>query len=236
MKLKEIFDQLTYGELSQISIGGGEQGVISEANYPRILAHINLGLTELYKRFLIKQENLTIQLVQDVHTYPLNSKFSEANTRSQATPKFIKDIGKPFKDNINKIEAVYTDAGTELPLNDTSDETSVTTPSISVLFVPAHPETDFLKVSYRAAHIPITQPVGYFDPSVVEVDLPNSYLSPLLLFVASRVHTPTGMTGEFNAGNNYAAKYEQACALLETTNIRVDSFAQTSKLRAKGWP
>ena len=36
MNLQEIFDQLTYGELSQLSIGGGEVGVISVANYPRV--------------------------------------------------------------------------------------------------------------------------------------------------------------------------------------------------------
>ena len=51
MKLKEVFDQLTYGELSQLSIGGQAQGEITEENYARVVAHVNLGLSAIYKRF-----------------------------------------------------------------------------------------------------------------------------------------------------------------------------------------
>lgn len=42
MNLKEIFDQLTYGELSQISIGGGAAGQIRPEDYAKLVAHTNL--------------------------------------------------------------------------------------------------------------------------------------------------------------------------------------------------
>ena len=52
MTLQEIFDQLTYGELSQLSMGGSEAGIIDESNYSRILVHVNLGLLRCINVFL----------------------------------------------------------------------------------------------------------------------------------------------------------------------------------------
>lgn len=57
----------------------------------------------------------------------------------------------------------------------------------------------------------------------------------LLYYVASRVHNSIGMTGEFNAGNNYSAKYEMSCQQLEQMNLRVDQDSQNSKLQRGSW-
>lgn len=43
MKLRDIFTQLTYGELSQVSLGGAASGAISEENYPAVVSHIKIG-------------------------------------------------------------------------------------------------------------------------------------------------------------------------------------------------
>lgn len=48
-------------------------------------------------------------------------------------------------------------------------------------------------------------------------------------------HNPIGMTGEFNAGNNYSAKYEMACQAIENLNLRVDQDSQNTRRRSKGW-
>jgi hypothetical protein len=56
-----------------------------------------------------------------------------------------------------------------------------------------------------------------------------------LYFVASRVHNPIGMTNEFHAGNSYAAKYEQACMLLDMKNLQVDQGSENTKLRDRGF-
>ena len=52
MTLSDVFDQLAYGEFSKIFLG--ESGAIPQSNWNRIITHINLGLTELYKRFDLK--------------------------------------------------------------------------------------------------------------------------------------------------------------------------------------
>lgn len=247
MKLSEIFTQLTYGELSQLNLGGAEAGEISAANYPRIIPHVNLGLTALYKRFMLKEGRLTIALQTGRSTYPLISTYAVANRRSRETAPFIMDTtAEPFQDDIHKVESVYTDYGYEMGLNDESDVYSCFTPSAHILRVPSAvvaesfdlPEklkTTSLTVVYRANHPPIVIKEGLFDPTRIEVELPYSHLEPLLLFIASRVNNPIGMTNEFHAGNSYAAKYEASCMQLEQTNLRVDQGSQNTKLEKGGW-
>lgn len=245
MKLSDIFEQLTYGELSQISMGGGEAGVINKSNYSRVLAHVNLGLTALYKRFPLKEGRLTLTLQTGKTSYPLASRFVVGNRLSREALRYIQESPEGlFDDDILKIERVYTFEGWEMGLNDEADPYACFTPSATVLRVPGPaviptPDTpDFLKtatleVVYRAKHKQLS--LEDYDPDEVEVELPYSHLEPLLLYVASRVNNPMGMSGEFNAGNNYAAKYEKACQELEMVNLRVDQGQQSDRLVRNGW-
>lgn len=247
MKLSEIFTQLTYGELSQLSLGGGESGEISPSNYPKILSHVNLALTALYKRFPLKEGQLTVALQTGRITYPLTSAYAVANRRSRESVRYIVDTqDEPFINDILKIERVYTDTGFEMGLNDEADKYTCTTPTSTTLRVPASvvsqsmdlPQelrTTNLTVVYRANHPTLAVSLGGFDPDRVEVELPYSHLEPLLLNIASRVHNPIGMTNEFHAGNSYAAKYEMACAELERVNLRVDQGSQNTRLEKNGW-
>lgn len=65
MKLIEIFNQLTFGELAQLSMGGMDAGEINDKNYDAVLSHINLGLTALHKRFPLKEGRLVVALQQE---------------------------------------------------------------------------------------------------------------------------------------------------------------------------
>lgn len=247
MKLAEIFSQLTHGELSQLSLGGADAGQIDEANYPKMLAHVNLGLTALYKRFPLKESRLVVQLQEGRIVYPLLSGYALSTTEVNGLDRFILDsTAEPFQDDILKVEVVATDEGIHLPLNDASNIYSVTTPTAHTLRVPlalvdstvdlpSYYLTDTLEVVYRANHPILEYTPGSFNPALVEIELPYSHLEPLLLFVASRLNNPIGMTNEFHAGNSYAAKYEQACQLLEITNLRVDQGSQNIKAIRNGW-
>lgn len=220
MLLQEIFDQLTYGELSQLSIGGGEAGVIKLSNYKRIVPHINLALTALHKRFNIKESNVTFILQPNGYSYLLQ----------------VEDI--------IKIERVLTDDGFALGLNDGADKYSCFTPSIKVLNIaadivdkasdlPEQLKTISVNVVYRANHAYLV--VDDVDADT-PVDLPYIYLEPLLLFVAARVMAPLG-TGQFEglAGNTYMAKYEAACQQITDKGLQIDTSSNTDRLYSKGW-
>jgi hypothetical protein len=222
MKLQEIFDQLTYGELSQLAIGGSEVGVIAESDYPRIVAHINLGLNALYRRFQLKTGKTSVVLVPDQEYYTL------------------------METDLLKVETIKALNDAYFTLNDSNDPYSIHTITMKKLMVPLEvvnqdPDLpDDLKVStlditYRAAHPKINIGLGYFDPERVDVELPDSHLEALLYFIASRVHNPVGMTNEFHTGNNYAAKYELACQALEQQNLHIDQQPTNTRMERNGW-
>lgn len=247
MKLQEVFDQLTYGELSQFAIGGNEAGVINPANYNRLIPHVNLGLTALYKRFPLKEGRLILELQSGRITYPIQSNYAVSSRTSKEVVRYIKDTtATAFKDDIHKIERVYTDKGFEFGLNDEADPYGMFTPSATVLRVPAEVAAQVIglpdelkspriELVYRANHPLIVADGADLEPESIELELPYSHLEPLLFYIASRVHTPTGMTNETNMGNTYFAKYEASCQQLETTNLRVDQGGQSDRLYRNGW-
>ena len=246
MKLSDIFAQLTHGELSQLSLGGAEAGQIDASNYAKVIAHVNLGLASLYKRFPLKEGRLLLELQTDRSVYPLSSGYAVSNPAVNGLPRYILDSEvDPFLDDILKIEAVLTDLGFSMGLNDASNIYGISTPTAQSMRVPlalvtesmdipSHLITDTLELVYRANH-PIILHTPGIDPTMVYIELPYSHLEPLLYFVASRVNNPIGMTNEFHAGNSYAAKYEQACALLEHVNLNVDQGSQNTRAARGGW-
>lgn len=221
MKLQEVFEQLTVGEFSQLAIGGGAVGEISEDDQIKVVPHINLALSDLYKRFTLKEGREVIPLVSGTYLY---------------TPE-AKDL--------LKIERVLTADGDDLNLNDESDPLALATPTLKTLRVPKDIveqstslddwlKTDSVEVVYRADHPRILTSGFTYLPNV-ELELPYSHLYALLLFVASRVHNPVGMTNEFHMGNNYYAKYMAACADLELQNLEIDQVGTNQRLRRGGW-
>lgn len=236
MKLKEIFDHLTYGELSQLSMGGGEAGVINADNYPRVISHINLGLTALYKRFQLKEGRIGFNLIKGRQLYKLDS---EEDT------SFILEPGQDeFLNDILKIGRVLTDLDFDLDINNAANPYSCFTPgsnqlrlskevAAQELSLPDDLKTTTLTVLYQANHPVI--PVRVSNPMTYEVELPVTHLEPLLLYIASRVHNPIGMTNEFNAGNNYNAKYEASCKQIEFNNLVIDQGSQNTKSERNGW-
>ena len=235
MFLSEVFDQLTHGELSQVNIGGSTTTGITEENYPAMVSHVNLGLTNLYKRFLLKEGTVFLERQAGMQTYTLHSNYQVGNRASREAVRYIDASVPAFMDDILKVERVYNELGEEQSLNDEGNSYSIMTPTYNTLVIPAVSEVEGLRIVYRANHPKIVIEDGDLDPTEVSLQLPDSHLEALLLFVASRVLNPVGMSQQFHDGNNYAAKFEQACQYLENQNLRVDKTAVNNRLQRNGW-
>lgn len=247
-KLSEIFEQLTHGELSQVHLGGAEDGgEINEDNYRHIGNHVKLGLTSLYKRFNLKQGRLTLQLFPDIENYPLQSKYAVNGKGTEPVRWILDTAGSPFAEDILKILSITGDTKATFPLNDYADEFSIITPTMdsirvpSVLLTPTPftvPEeyiTSKLILNYQANHPNFMLSNLDLDPERVMIELPSSHTQALLYFVASRVHNPIGMGQEFNAGNNWFNRYEQECRRLEDDGHEIDQGGQTDRITRNGW-
>lgn len=233
MRLSTIFDQLTYGELSSLALGGiGNSGIL-EKHYPKVIANINLGLTELHKRFILKTSEVMVQQADHIQNYELHSRFAETNELSLEPVKYIMDsVYKPFQDDVLKIEQIYTEIGQEVCLNNLKEPCSYFTPSYNVVQVPAPDVANAMLVIYRADHVRIE--LRDQDPSMIEVDLPSTHLEALLFYVASRIHS--GLSGEgIQEGNNYLAKFEASCRKIEELSIMNKDNTTNTKLEDSGW-
>jgi hypothetical protein len=141
MLLSEFKEYLAYGELSQLNVGNLLE---DETHFPRMISAINLGLTELYKRFPVKLVELTIQLQNWKTEYVIHSSYAESNMPTGGNPDnyYIKDsIYYPFKDDLVMIEAIFNEDGEEIPLNDENAKYSLFTSGHNVINHP-YPEDE----------------------------------------------------------------------------------------------
>lgn len=247
MKLSYLFELLTQGELSQVFVGGTQSGEILEKSYRTMGNNVFLGLTALYKRFNLKFNSLDVQLMPGRYTYPLLQKYAVNDQYSKELVRFILDTPTDkFKGDVLKVWGVQTDAKNGLAMNDYIDGRAIETPALNVIRVPMdivdgtgdlpdYFKTSKLNVTYVANHPQFVPTVGYFDPELTEIELPDSHVQALLYYVASRINNPIGMGAEFNAGNNWAARYEQECRRLEDDGNEVQRSGQIDVIRRGGW-
>jgi hypothetical protein len=229
MLLKDIYDQLAYGELRELKLGGSSidaigDGIVSD-NFKRLLPHVVMGLTALHTRCALKEGTLAIPLVAQQVSY----------------------LVAPPAGDLLKVERVYgvwDEEEYEIPLNQIGKADSIRTPSYNSMIIPSDTElapwlleTTSLNVKYRADHPAIDVALANASPRVVTVDLPSSHLEALCYFIAGRLHNPIGMTpGAMHEGNNYVQKYEMAVAQLNGLGLQVDQDAPNERLYAKGFP
>lgn len=255
MTLQDIFDELTYGELSQLAVGGRDSAEpeIAEEDRPGLVRHVGTALTAIYTRFRLREKSVFVQMVPGKTTYVLHQKFLINNTTSDEPVKFLLDSEDDvFDGSLLKVESVNAlaaeldvaqrgdDPYVALPLNEVGNFRSVRTPSTLILQIPDyyHTEQDQplkLRVDYRAVHPPLDIPLAVAAPIAVEIELPDAYLQALLYNVASRIMNPVGMSEEFHSGNSYYAKYENECARLELENVQIDNMQANTNFERQGF-
>ena len=255
MNLQEIFDHLSNGELSQISIGKQDAGVINSLNMEKVISNINLALTALHTRFNLREGRMIVHLNPNKTLYELTNDKVGRGLANTETKYLEQDKIFQLKSTLIKVLRVLNDSGKELALNDLSDPFSIKTPRYNLLEIPEamarkwpnlpeYLKTPTLDVRYRANHEKLgkwengsfaaAEGLELEDMARVEVDIPEPFLEPLLLWVASRFHNPIGMSNEFLAGNSYYAKYEAACQRLENEGVAVDEISNAT-FRSQGW-
>jgi hypothetical protein len=269
LTLQEVFDTLTSAELSQLSIGGQPMGTINTSNVRRVLPHVQGGLTALYTRFQLKEGQLWLVLRPNISIYQLSNRYLSRTADSVDEVRNLRnsDHGADFRfrNDILKVEAVLTESGLELPLNDATYAYNVRLVDLRTLVLPrelVEPETiarvistdvepqiggDRLEIRYRANHPHLSRLGAAYEPgqvaeeaggadfSDITLELPDAYLEPLCYYVAARLHNPVGMTNEFHSGNNYFQKFELACQQLETANVELDTIRTHDRLRDRGF-
>jgi len=240
MLLSNIFDNLTFGELGSLYMGGlDDDGQIERKFFPQIINHINSGLDALYARFPIKTDQVVIKQYSHIERYILDSRFAQTNKNSNEPIKYIDDSEyEPFNDKVFLIEKVIDEGGEELFVNDEDHYWSVHIPAPNIVQIPFAEDENSCVVIYRSglpriyAHNPedgkIIQPEKYY------IDLPPAFLNILCLYIAGRQFGTLNDDQE-GATNMYFQKYRAAAAEIEKQGLYNKNGRINMKLDNAGW-
>ncbi|UYF10868.1 hypothetical protein 12VC501_gene0070 [Vibrio phage 12VC501] len=202
MDLDEIITDLSIGELQQ---HGWFMGTLDVNNKRKLIACINIGLTELYTRFPLLTRELTLIQIEGKTIYPLRVENTLSNGELPSYDKYIDyAINYPFTGDLIRVLQVYDEEGNEVRLNDSTACRVVATPAMDVLEVPQPVDGDALFVIYQAKHPKV-------DESNINLYLPL-HLKPLLLaYVAYRVYSGGTTQEHIMLANTMLQKFELLC-------------------------
>lgn len=236
MKLSEVFEMLQYGELANLSLSGDidEPVGIREQDYPALINHINLALTDLHTKFNLKEKEVVIQQYEGLPYYELESKYAQTNTESVEPVKYIMDTEfNPFVDDVLRINAAFDEGGCEIPINDENDCTSIFLNSYKRIQVPYPDPDNAMWITYRANH----EKLSTSNPDLTkEVNIPAYCVEALLSYVASRVHSQRTSQEAQALSVNLMSKYQMICTQIEEKNVLHNSPSNTNfKLGERGW-
>lgn len=234
MKLQEVFDQLSAGELSQFYLGGENGSGIVQEDYPKVIPLVNLGLIELYKRFSLMKEEVTIQLKDGKTRYLLDSKHSVRNTDPSVLEKYIVDSEfRPFKDNIIEVERVYDELGVEHYNNHLNVVWGVSTPEYNVIECLFPSNSNTLTVIYSG--FPESIQTTITDASSVDINLPHAFMEALVLYIGTRLYSGIRVDGDNGSTLAYQNRFENACNQLKKLNFGSDGYNINVKLDNAGF-
>lgn len=232
MNVTELFQRLSYGELSNLAIGGEGSGTIPDASKPKLISYLNTALLRLYSKFVLKETYLFLQSYENITHYNLSKKHAQTSAAVTGIVRYILDTTeRPFMDDVIKVTSVHRENGCELALNDVNAEYSLFTPQPLVLQIPKPIATDMITVLYQARHVPI----GSTDLTAV-IDLPSVLEEALQLFMAHQIFFH--MNGQDNGikAAGYLKNYEMACQQVTDRDLVNSSVSTTeNKFRQRGF-
>jgi hypothetical protein len=236
MILSEIFELLEYGELANLSLSGGIEDVkgIRVQDYPTLISHINLALSDLHTKFNLKEREVVVQEYAAITHYELDSKYAVSNTDSIEPIKYILDSATSvFNDDVLRINAAFNEIGEELPINDEYLANSIFLNGYRTIQIPFPVDTNTIFITYRANHPKLNVKVPDLNQNV---ELPAYCIEALLSYVASRVHSQRTSPEAQGTAVNLMAKYNLICDQIELRNLLHNSPDNTNfKLGVNQW-
>lgn len=234
MNVLQLFERLSYGELSNLSISNEGSGEIIESKHPMLVNAINTALLRLYSRFILRENDLVLEMLDHITDYRLVKKHAwTERVAGSDVPTFIMDNElDPFLEDVIKILQVSDAYQNRYALNDINNPISLYTPQPDVLQVPAPSGGIPLAVVYQSRH-PILTVENLEDDVYVPVALEEA-LTAMIAF-----HVYTNMNGPENSGKaaEHLARYEAICNEVSQGDLvnTAISTSSSDKFRLRGW-
>lgn len=234
MKLTELFSYLTYGELANLKVGGKDDGGIYPKYSDEVKSFIQLGLTALHTRFSLKHNEVIVQQFDEVTMYRLTYDYAVSNLISTEPNKWVSDSeANPFREDIILIEEIYDEEGTELYINNETQEASIFTPEYNLLQFVQPVASNAVAVIYKADHDKLD--LNTYKPSEIDIHIPSSLTRALCLYISSLAHTAVGSPEGMQTGLTKMQEYEAAVFEAELRGAVHKEEWDNNRIWRDGW-
>lgn len=232
MQVKDLFQDLSYGELSSHAVVNDTTGTITSTKIPKMLALTNAALLELHTKFDLRVESLLLQSYDNISTYYLRPEYALSNPT--VGRKYILDSNRnPFVGNIIKILGITNERGDPLPMNDAEQWASVFTPMFDTVELTHPGSCQIFEVCYTTTHnqlelIRDTEVTDYEATLDQEIYLPPVLHEALRLLVAKKIFS--GMSGQDSTSKTQelTATLQSMFMDIQTKNLLLDSVTSTN--------
>ena len=232
MNIAELFQGLSYGELSNLAMSEEGSGCIRPKDQPRVLAAADEALLLLHSKFVLTTKDLWIQCRKHISYYHLDGRFAESNTASLEDNLYIKDLlGDPFENDVIKVISVFDSNECRLPLNDAEQPLSVFTPQAKMIQVVNPVEGNLLNVLYQAKHLPLN-----LATLTQEIFLPEVLYSALRGYIADRMHSSIGTPEASAKAMEHLGNYDAMCqTMVDHDLVNTSSSTTNIRFQRNGW-
>jgi hypothetical protein len=203
MIASEAIDIVAESELKQLKVKDDKKA---------ILGFLNLGILEIYKRFVLWQAEAIITMVAGVYEYKLDG----------TDPNVAIDLSDHL---FLHLDEVYDDDGTSMSINDESDPMGVATPRWNVVEIPPIGITAGVELSliYRAAP-------KFLLHEKQDIPVPPQLWEALFHYVGYRGHAGTkGQDNQTTENNAHYKRFEASCNRVKVEGLFTEDSLNSNK-------
>lgn len=190
-----------------------------------LITFINLGLVEIYKRFVLKTDEALITLVEGKTIYKLDGTDADVSMGTGDFLYLLTAYGEG--DSLSD----YSTDDLVLPINKEDDPYSVNTISYNEVQVPLITNGAFISLIYTAKPTKVTS-----ETVDAELDLPDTLIDPLLEYIGYRGYKGMGDKGQ-SEDDIYFFRFEAACNKAKELGVAIapDDFEMPDRLNNRGF-
>jgi hypothetical protein len=231
MRLGDLYKDLAYGELVNLSLAEDTPGEINVAARDKILSYVNQGLKDLSTKFVLSEKEIRVRLYDNISDYELSEEHADSNTTPDV-PKYIEDSElNPFTGDIIRILTVFDEIGHEFHLNRPDEPASLFTPAYNVIQIPYWHPSDIMAVIYQAG-IPR---IETYDAEA-EVDLPVFMEEPLRAFVGYKTYSNMNGVENSQKAQEFLGNYNSLLSFIKDQDLTGESrYHYNCKLKERGF-
>lgn len=204
MTLQDFINTAKYSELNTLNIKDDTSAIIT---------FVNLGIIELYKRFVLKTEEYLVELQEGVTLYDMPSDYM-----------YLIDAYGEVPEN-----ATYNSLS--LPINEENNDLSINTINYNQIQIPLTVNGAYVSLIYAS------KPPIFTDSDLsAELPIPDQLITPLLDYIGYRGHAGIDSNMQ-EEGNVYYLRFEKSCDKVKELGVGIapDDIEMPNRLFKKGY-